>query len=221
MTKKRRRHETGVETTGHDWDGIKELNNPLPRWWLWTLLPHHRWGLWYVIAYPAWPLINGATAGYLGFSTRANVAADIAAFDEKNADLRAALTEVDLTKLEENEELSRFAVAGGGLCFRPAVRNATALVRRAQRAIQTCWTTTGSGAARSKISPIRSTTASATRSTPMRAGPKCPPLARSLKKDKSIRLCNMSPRCHRPTTTRTGRIGRDSLWRELQCLSRR
>ena len=109
--------ETGVETTGHEWDGIKELNNPLPRWWLWTFYLTIAWGLWYVIAYPAWPLINGATAGYLGFSTRANVAADIAAFDEKNADLRAALTEVDLTKLEENEELSRFAVAGGRAVF--------------------------------------------------------------------------------------------------------
>ena len=109
--------ETGVETTGHEWDGIKELNNPLPRWWLWTFYLTIAWGLWYVVAYPAWPLINGATTGYLGFSTRANVAADIAAFDEKNADLRAALTEVDLTKLEENEELSRFAVAGGRAVF--------------------------------------------------------------------------------------------------------
>ena len=25
---------TGVETTGHEWDGIKELNKPLPRWWV-------------------------------------------------------------------------------------------------------------------------------------------------------------------------------------------
>jgi len=26
---------TGMTTTGHEWDGIRELNNPLPRWWLW------------------------------------------------------------------------------------------------------------------------------------------------------------------------------------------
>ncbi len=110
--------ETGVETTGHEWDGIKELNNPLPRWWLWTLYLCIAWGIWYVIAYPAWPMIKGATEGYLGYSTRANVAADIEAVNEANADLRAALTEVDLTTLTQNEELNRFAVAGGAAVFR-------------------------------------------------------------------------------------------------------
>ncbi|WP_458789812.1 cytochrome-c oxidase, cbb3-type subunit III [Yoonia sp. MH D7] len=110
--------ETGIETTGHEWDGIKELNNPLPRWWLWSLYLCIIWGVWYVIAYPAWPLIKGATEGYLGYSTRANVATDIAAVNDRNADLRAALTEVDLTVLEEDEALSRFAVAGGAAVFR-------------------------------------------------------------------------------------------------------
>ena len=37
---------SGVDTTGHSWDGIKELNNPLPRWWLWTSLWHYRLGHW-------------------------------------------------------------------------------------------------------------------------------------------------------------------------------
>ena len=110
--------ETGVETTGHEWDGIKELNNPLPRWWLWTLYLCIAWGIWYVIAYPAWPMIKGATEGYLGYSTRANVAAEIEAVNEANADLRAALTEVDLTTLTQNEKLNRFAVAGGAAVFR-------------------------------------------------------------------------------------------------------
>ena len=46
---------TGTETTGHDWDGITELNTPLPRWWLWTLYATIVWGIGYTIAYPAWP----------------------------------------------------------------------------------------------------------------------------------------------------------------------
>lgn len=110
--------ETGIETTGHDWDGIKELNNPLPRWWLWSLYLCIIWGIWYVIAYPAWPMIKGATTGYLGYSTRANVEADIAAFNDKNVDLRTALSDVVLRELENNEDLSRFAVAGGAAVFR-------------------------------------------------------------------------------------------------------
>lgn len=110
--------ETGVETTGHDWDGIKELNNPLPRWWLWSFYLCIVWGIGYVIAYPAWPLINGATAGVLGYSTQGEVAAEIARFDDHNADLRAALAEVELAALTDNADLHRYAVAGGAAVFR-------------------------------------------------------------------------------------------------------
>ncbi len=46
---------SGVDTTGHEWDGIKELNNPLPRWWLWTLYATIIWAIGYMIVYPAIP----------------------------------------------------------------------------------------------------------------------------------------------------------------------
>ncbi len=78
---------TGTETTGHEWDGIKELNTPLPRWWLWTFYLTVIWGIGYVIAYPAWPLVNGATQGVLGFSTRENVAQEIALYQQRNAEV--------------------------------------------------------------------------------------------------------------------------------------
>ena len=64
------RHEvdavTGTATTGHEWDGIKELNTPLPRWWLNVLYACIVWGIAYSIAYPAWPLISSHTKGLLG-----------------------------------------------------------------------------------------------------------------------------------------------------------
>ena len=109
---------TGTETTGHVWDGIQELNNPLPRWWLWTLYGTIIWGLAYVIAYPAWPLISGATSGVLGWSTRADVAASIEAHDAKNAALVADLVAADMDSLPENADLNRYAVARGGAVFR-------------------------------------------------------------------------------------------------------
>ena len=70
------------DTTGHEWDGIREFNNPLPKWWVWVFYLTIIWGFWYTLAYPAWPGLTGATPGYKGYSTRANVAEDIAAVAE-------------------------------------------------------------------------------------------------------------------------------------------
>jgi len=109
---------TGVETTGHDWDGIKELNNPLPRWWLWSFYITIVWGIGYSIAYPAWPLVQGATAGLLGYSTRAEVAADIAAVDAQNAAVSERLASADLTTLPQSDPAHQFGVAGGAAVFR-------------------------------------------------------------------------------------------------------
>lgn len=109
---------TGVETTGHSWDGIEELNNPLPRWWLWTLYACIAWGIGYTIAYPAWPMISGATSGMLGFSTRAQVATDIADHEAKNEDLVTQLVAADLAALPATSDLHRYAVARGGAVFR-------------------------------------------------------------------------------------------------------
>ena len=115
MSKKPEKKEVG--TTGHSWDGIEELNNPLPRWWVWIFYITIIWGIWYTIAYPAWPLLKGATEGYLGYSTRAEVAADIAAVDAKNAALVGKLETADLTALSDDAELYQFAINGGRAVF--------------------------------------------------------------------------------------------------------
>ncbi|SEW43024.1 cytochrome c oxidase cbb3-type subunit 3 [Cognatiyoonia koreensis] len=108
---------TGTETTGHSWDGIEELNNPLPRWWLWSFYLTIIWGVGYTIAYPAWPMISGATSGLLGYSTRAEVAAEIALVEDANAALNAELAAADLTTLADNPDLQRFASAAGASVF--------------------------------------------------------------------------------------------------------
>jgi cytochrome c oxidase cbb3-type subunit 3 len=112
-------HPDDPETTGHDWDGIKEFNNPLPRWWLWCLYGTIIWGVIYTIAYPAWPMISGATPGFLGYSTRAEVAEEIDRYNALNADLRAELTEVELASVtqEETPDLYNFAIQSGAATF--------------------------------------------------------------------------------------------------------
>ena len=109
---------TGTETTGHEWDGIEELNNPLPRWWLWTFYATVLWALIYVVLYPAWPLVTGATAGVLGWSTRADVAEEIAAVEAAQADMRTALTETGLGAVADDPVLTAFATRAGAAVFR-------------------------------------------------------------------------------------------------------
>ncbi len=110
--------EHEVDTTGHVWDGIEEYNNPLPRWWLWTFYATIAWGIIYTIAYPAWPLIERATPGLLGYSTRAEVADEIATVNERNAGLTERLASVELAALGDDPELMNFAVNGGAAIFR-------------------------------------------------------------------------------------------------------
>lgn len=109
---------TGVETTGHSWDGIEELNNPLPRWWLWTFYLTIVWGVGYAIAYPAWPMISGATSGVLGWDSRRLVDEEIATHEAKNAGLVEELVSADLATLDSGDDLHRYAVARGGAVFR-------------------------------------------------------------------------------------------------------
>jgi cytochrome c oxidase cbb3-type subunit III len=107
-----------VETTGHQWDGIEELNNPMPRWWVWTFYATIVWAIGYSVAYPAWPLIKGATPGLLGASTRADVAAEIAAVDAANAAIKGRLVSADLNGIEADVELAGYAERAGAAVFR-------------------------------------------------------------------------------------------------------
>ncbi|MEO3413555.1 cytochrome-c oxidase, cbb3-type subunit III [Roseovarius sp. CAU 1744] len=118
MDKKSQIQEGDPNTTGHEWDGIQEFDNPMPRWWLWTFYVTIIWGIGYTIAYPAWPGISSATAGLMGWSTRANVAADIAQAEAANADINARLAKVEMTEIATDPELSGYATSAGAAVFK-------------------------------------------------------------------------------------------------------
>ena len=118
MTTKREIDDvTGVETTGHEWDGIKELNKPLPRWWLLTFYATIVWAVGYWVVYPAWPLANDYTRGIWGYSQRATVAAEVKAGIDAQASQRALLDRTPLADVRKNPELLRFASAAGAASF--------------------------------------------------------------------------------------------------------
>lgn len=108
---------SGIETTGHEWDGIRELNNPLPKWWLYIFYATVIWSLGYYVAYPAIPLISGYTKGVLGYSSRAEVAKDVAAAKEAQSQYLTKISEAELEEIRTDPELLEFALAGGKSAF--------------------------------------------------------------------------------------------------------
>lgn len=109
---------SGIETTGHEWDGLKELNNPLPKWWLYTFYGTIVWALLYMVAYPAWPLLDRATAGILGYSSRQNVMDDIAGHRERQSVYTDRMAGMTVDEIAADPELMEFAMAGGAAVFR-------------------------------------------------------------------------------------------------------
>ena len=103
--------------TGHVWDGIEEYDNPMPRWWLWTFYITVAWAIVYMILYPAFPLVNRATPGILGHSTRADVAREISDFETRNQVWFDRLVQTEVAELREDPELERFAVQAGRALF--------------------------------------------------------------------------------------------------------
>lgn len=118
MANKRVDQPTGTETVGHEWDGIEELNTPLPRWWLWTFYATIIWAVAYVIAYPAWPMISGATQGMLGWTSRGQLAQEMSAAQQAQMEVRNAIAATPTESLLANEALLAQAVAGGAAAFR-------------------------------------------------------------------------------------------------------
>ncbi|NQV45146.1 MAG: cytochrome-c oxidase, cbb3-type subunit III, partial [Rhodospirillales bacterium] len=108
---------TGIETTGHEWDGVKELNNPLPNWWRWILYATIVWSFGYWIFYPAIPLVNDYTRGVFGYSSRANVATELSAAKVAQAANIAKLSDASLEEIRTDSDLLEFALAGGRSAF--------------------------------------------------------------------------------------------------------
>ncbi len=111
---------TGVETTGHEWDGIKELNNPLPRWWRFVFWASVVVSIVYWILMPAWPALpglQGHTTGVLNQSDRIDVSRDVAGMKAERAALGAKLMSRDAGGILKDPELSQLALSLGESAF--------------------------------------------------------------------------------------------------------
>ena len=108
---------TGLATTGHEWDGIKELNRPLPRWWVWVFYACVLYAVGYWVVYPAWPMLHGYTPGIWGYSQRQTVNSDVASARVAQGKFYDAVSKSDLATIQASPELLSFANSGGRILF--------------------------------------------------------------------------------------------------------
>jgi cytochrome c oxidase cbb3-type subunit 3 len=109
---------TGTSTVGHEWDGIEELNTPLPRWWLLTFYLTVLFAIGYVVVYPAIPLLDRGTEGLWGWTSRGALAQEMSAELSARAATLAAIAATPTEQLSGNPGLMHAAVAGGRAAFR-------------------------------------------------------------------------------------------------------
>ena len=118
MAEPRIDQQTGTPTVGHEWDGIEELDTPMPRWWLWTLFATIVWAVGYTVLYPAWPMLNSATSGVLGWSSRGQLEGEAEAERVRKAPLQMALARIPVERLSEDSRLMQAAIEGGRAAFK-------------------------------------------------------------------------------------------------------
>jgi len=108
---------TGSPTTGHEWDGIRELNTPLPRWWLWTFYATIIFAVVYWVLMPSWPGITGYFHGVLGYSTRQRIEVTMGEAAQSMAGTRQRIASSSLADINKSPDLLEFAIAGGRSAF--------------------------------------------------------------------------------------------------------
>jgi cytochrome c oxidase cbb3-type subunit 3 len=108
---------TGTATTGHEWDGLRELNTPLPRWWLWLFYVTIVWAIGYWIVYPAWPLLNNSTQGVFGWHTRSAIITDLDELKRLRGSMMDKLAGATLAEIVADPQLLDFARAQGRVAF--------------------------------------------------------------------------------------------------------
>lgn len=108
---------TKTTTTGHEWDGIEELDTPLPRWWVVTFYATILWSIGYFLAYPALPTLEGGTQGLIGWHSRASVARDMEQLNEIRGPVLERLANAPLEEIEARPQLLSAVRALGAAAF--------------------------------------------------------------------------------------------------------
>ena len=117
MTVKDRDPLTGHQTTGHEWNGITELNTRVPHAIWWFILVSHLYALIAWILLPAWPGINSYTRGVLGIDQRDRVERQVAEMQLSRAPWRDRIAALPVAEIRADPALSAIVASSGPALF--------------------------------------------------------------------------------------------------------
>lgn len=108
---------TGQMTTGHEWDGLKELNRPLPKWWIYIFYSCIAVALVMFVLYPSWPGLRGYYHGMLGYSQRTAVDKDVAAVLKQRSGYMDRVAKLSFDDIRKDPQLQAVALTAGRITF--------------------------------------------------------------------------------------------------------
>jgi len=108
---------TGTNTTGHEWDGLKELNTPLPKWWLYVLYATIAWAAVWFVLYPSVPGVTGYFHGLLGYSQRTEVNTEVRAIEAQRANTMDKIKALSFAEIRKDPQLMAAAEVAGRIAF--------------------------------------------------------------------------------------------------------
>ena len=108
---------TGHVTTGHEWDGLQELNRPLPKWWIYVFAASVVWAVGFCLLYPSMPGITGYFHGIVGYSQRDTVDSDVAAVMQQRAGAMDKIKALSFADIRKDPQLLSVAQTAGRITF--------------------------------------------------------------------------------------------------------
>lgn len=108
---------TGLYTTGHEWDGIKELNTPIPRIVKLCYAITFSVAVLLWVLYPAWPLVTDYTKGVLKTSQQQVLQGQLDAGVEQRARWSDRIAGADLASLAADPEIGAIVARAGKTLF--------------------------------------------------------------------------------------------------------
>ena len=108
---------SGQDTTGHEWDGLKELNTPLPKWWVVVFLASIAWAAGLAVLYPSIPYGKGYFHGLLGYSARKTVDGEVNKLVQQRKGSMDKIASMSFDAIKADPALMEVALTSGRITF--------------------------------------------------------------------------------------------------------